>query len=71
MEIEELDDVPIFTISTVKIDELQDKDKALRELKEEILDPGNRTCDATTRRKAKNFRKKITYYTKPPRIKTA
>jgi len=56
MEIEELDDVPTFTISTVKIDELQDRDKDLRELKKAILDPDNSTCNAITRQKAKNFR---------------
>jgi len=58
VEIEELDDVPTFTISTVKIDELQDSDTDLKELKEAILDPNNSKCNAITRRKAKNFRVK-------------
>jgi len=56
VEIEELDDVLTFTISTVKIDELQDRDKDLKELKEAISDPNNSNCSAIMRRKAKNFR---------------
>jgi len=58
VEIEELDDVPTFTISTVKIGKLQDKDKDLKELIEAILDPNTSNCSTITRRKAKNFRLK-------------
>lgn len=58
VEIEEIDEVLTFTILTVKIGELQYKDKDLKELKEAILDPNTSNCRAITRRKANNFRLK-------------